>query len=482
MSSLLNAGMSASELAKLIVDINTIKTINLNKIEEVIIADKLFNQVLYDVTRIMKLNTEGACALIKKEFTLDYAVCRFTGEHCPLILLVIIPDGSNKYVKRELLLRGTWDWSFTNNGTIIRNTRLYGDRDVLPYNTNPLDSLKFRCLPTERLEYSTKEDECGNMDYSGVSPVFLGIELEVNRKSNTPKKIEHMVADDLGMDYMILKSDSSIGDGFEIVTAPATIGYHLTKWDKFFENSGKLLSSWSSGKCGMHVHINRSAFTHMHLGKLVAFINNNENREFITTIAGRSSSYSKFEEDRSFHVKSKLVSHVAKLTASLAKATTPELKESIEKEIFAVKARYNKTSKDCEKLIQDIEHAQGDRHVAVNVSGNGGRLSRTVEVRIFRGNLAKVGMLKNLEFVAACVEFTREATFRTHPLTKENTDYALHFTYFIDWLAKDETGNYNNLKTWLQTAKMTDKFAKKKISSKTPPDKRLTDADIRMEA
>lgn len=483
---LLDKGFNADQTAKLVAYAHHVKTVNKRDLSSLTAARSILNQMYDMVAR--KLNSsdyESFMLLMKACFDISFGHCYWSGEKYPMSMLVAIPDGRDRLARADMLLQNDWEWEYSEEGTIIRAGRLYGDKNVLNYTTNPLQYLKFRCLPSERLSFDIKNDSCINDDYSGVANVFLGVELEVERKKDTPKKIEHMVVADLGMDYVILKSDGSLQDGFEIVTAPATLGFHLQAWDKFFANSAKHLVSWTSGRCGMHVHIARNALTPMHLGKLIAFINNNENREFVTSIAGRSSQYSKFIEDRAFHVKTKLISYIEQLYKQIKETKSKDDIITIEKKISDARSKLASTKgSSLMNLVQDIEHG-GERHSAINLTKQG-----TIEIRLFRGNVVKVGMLKNLEFVHAAVTFTREATFRTSVLNakeleerklkrKENTDYALHYTYFLDWLEKDTTGNYNNLKQWLQTHKLTDKFAKKKVSSKTPPDKRLSDDDIR---
>ncbi len=490
MSKLLESGFNPAQVAKLASNLEVIKNVNRPNRDSVMRAINALTDMHAIVAgKIGTSSYDKFMNFCKVNFNLDFALCRWHEERYPLEMLVAIPDGRGSYARADLLLQTDWDWAYAENGNVIKTSRLYGTTNILSYTADPLQYLKFRCLPEEKLTYTNKDDVCCNDEYSGVAPVFLGIELEVEKREKCPNKIEHMVAADLGMDYMVLKSDSSIQNGFEIVTAPATIGFHLKAWDRFFDTekgSSKHLTSWTSGRCGMHVHIGRSAFTPMHLGKFFAFINNNENREFITSIGGRNSHFSKFIEDKSFHVKSKLVSHMGDLYKKLKATTIKEEQTKIEKEMAIIRAKLTRSTGEIINFIQNTTSMKKEeRHSAVNLAKQG-----TVEVRIFRGNIMKVGMLKNLEFVHAAVEFTREATFRTHALTpeemaerklkrKEYTDYALHYTYFLDWLQNDDTGNYNNLKQWLQTHKMTDKFAKKKVSSKVPPDKRITDDDIR---
>ena len=59
------------------------------------------------------------------------------------------------------------------------------------------------------------------------------------------------------------KHDGSLDDGFEIVTHPMTLDFHLHNmpWERIVEEAKKLgYTSHQAGTCGLHVHINRTAF------------------------------------------------------------------------------------------------------------------------------------------------------------------------------------------------------------------------------
>lgn len=496
MSELRDLGFPEKEIKKIrlcVEEVKAVRKLDLNSVRKAFTYAEELIGILG--TRILYKDMN---AVMTQEAALPMGECFFTGNTYPTCLLDTV---EGKFISIKHILLGQTSYEYDHNFILIKKAYLYGDRDILPYNTNPLQYLKFHCMPDEKTAYLNKKERfevdtsSDDSAYNGFAPIILGIELEVERKKEINHKVERRVAEDLGMEYMIIKADASVPNGFEIVTCPATLKYHLKAWDKFWLNSAKDLQSYHANRCGMHVHISRKCFTPMHLGKMIAFYNNHENRSFITTIAGRSESiYSKFDESGHFTLKSRYVSDITKLMIELRKAKTKAQITSIESKIADIRSKMSACttiSGSALGLTNNIVNgyrtgdAHEDRRAAVNVLKED-----TIEVRIFKGNVSKIGMLKNLEFVHAVVEFSREATFLTKVLTeeeraerklkrKENTDYALHYTYFIDWLAKDETGNYNNLKLWLQEHKITDRFARKKQSSKTPVDKITTDADIR---
>jgi hypothetical protein len=119
----------------------------------------------------------------------------------------------------------------------------------------------------------------------------LGVELEVQVKRSS-----HLSRHDLAFnitqhdlkDFAIIKNDSSIGYGFEIVSKPATFEYHKTAWDIFFTNTAQYLRSFKDTSTGLHVHVNQSAFSKSHVGRMFIFINSDVNKTFIDDISGRT--------------------------------------------------------------------------------------------------------------------------------------------------------------------------------------------------
>jgi DNA primase catalytic subunit len=150
-----------------------------------------------------------------------------------------------------------------------------------------------------------------------------------------------------------LKHDSSIGRGFEIVTAPATLEAHREQWRAFWRsNPTSHLTGYESGSCGMHVHISRPSA--LVTGKMIVFLNSTENADFVRVIAGRSNST------------------WAKVCSS--------------------------------KKVTDWNKSY-DRYEALNVMN-----SKTVELRIFRSTLKESSFWKNLEFTHALLHFARTAS------------------------------------------------------------------------
>lgn len=185
---------------------------------------------------------------------------------------------------------------------------------------------------------------------SPIDGVYYGIELEVETEKRS-ESAEYFLG--LLDNYAIIKEDGSLSNGWELVTAPATIEIHKKELAKRFLSEREAireygLSSATTKTCGMHVHISRGPLTNLQIGKMQVFLHNPANRSFIEVIAQRN----------------------------------PEVYAS-----FAG-----------QKKVVDVLKGSDSRYTALNLQND-----NTVEVRIFRGNLRVDRVFKNLEFCAALV-------------------------------------------------------------------------------
>jgi len=183
--------------------------------------------------------------------------------------------------------------------------------------------------------------------------VLYGVELEVESRDYISVMGAQWARTHLSDMYCVFKSDGSLGPGgFEIVTRPDSLAVHKREWAAFFASDpARTLASWSTGRCGMHVHISKSGLSSLQLGKMLCFLNEPMNERMIVKIAGRRSE------------------------------------------------RWCQIAK---KKISDCNHPQ-ERYVALNITRH------TAEVRIFKGTLSMAGFFKNLEFCEALVKFTAPA-------------------------------------------------------------------------
>lgn len=100
--------------------------------------------------------------------------------------------------------------------------------------------------------------------FYGVGNRFLGVELEIDGGGEVDSKAVRLldIANRLD-DHMYCKHDGSLDDGLELVTHPMTLDYHKNDmpWaDVLSKAKGLGYVSHQAGTCGLHVHVNRTAF------------------------------------------------------------------------------------------------------------------------------------------------------------------------------------------------------------------------------
>ena len=231
-----------------------------------------------------------------------------------------------------------------------------GERDefIYDYDYDVMDDLSLTSLSNERVELNTP---------------YYGVELEVEKRKDCPNDIAERIHNLFHkyIPFALLKSDGSLSNGFEIVTAPSTLNAHKKYWQPFFDsNETDYLKSWNTDTTGLHIHISRSALSQSNIGKILVFINDEKNQDFINHIAGRSS---------------------------------------------------NQWAKKSPKKITDGMSMDTDKYEAVNTSHR-----NSIELRIFRGNLSRIGFFRVLEFVDCLVNFV-----------KNNSPRKLYHTDFVKW-------------------------------------------------
>lgn len=245
---------------------------------------------------------------------------------------------------------------------------------------NCYDDNVYECSDCNTLRWSDDDHDCNNgliHDYSHKpNPVFfghgsyhMGFELEVESMGSNKHSGAQLAVDSLG-NHAYLKSDGSLRDGFEIVTHPHTLHEYQENfdWQVLIKLRSQGFRSWDTTTCGLHVHVSREAFgasisynttpseilrRQAHELRFMKLIYDNQRQ--VQRIAGRSSGYASFE--------------------------------------------------DKGNLIPKVKHGQQSQghSSAVNTDNYA-----TLEVRVFKGSLRKARVLSALEFVSACVEYTRD--------------------------------------------------------------------------
>lgn len=298
----------------------------------------------------------------------------------------ILDNRSSEEEVRELLSGSKWRWKKTANDEYIQQALvgMYNDvfTDLSAYNGGLFANNKLGCprnyvdalrsaVATQQREQRRREElerrqaeerETTLMSYGTRATeffkfkkgkdarysTFLGVELELEGHSKREYQSLNTIKD-----HAIFKRDGSLESGVEICTAPATLDVHKEAFAKFFaalDENGSDLEAQNS--CGMHVHIDRSKMSTLHVANLCLLLNKEENDGAIRAIAGRQAN-----------------SYCKKVAHNYGNFTSGQ---------------------------------QGDRYSRVNLTP-----SKTVELRLFASTTNYKDFCKRLEFTQAVVDYTR---------------------------------------------------------------------------
>jgi rRNA maturation protein Nop10 len=105
---------------------------------------------------------------------------------------------------------------------------------------------KFHLFPTEKTEKGR--------------PLFMGVELEIDGGGEDHYFAELILSEGYP-GFLYAKKDGSLQNGFEIVSHPATLAFHLIEagWENVLRKAHELgYTSHDNKRCGLHIHINRT--------------------------------------------------------------------------------------------------------------------------------------------------------------------------------------------------------------------------------
>src|SRR5271165_2525396 len=117
--------------------------------------------------------------------------------------------------------------------------------------------------------------------------LFFGVELEVECRSNNDIYQNAVEVNETLQGFGLCKEDCSVNNGFEIVTAPATLDIHYEKWAPFFKGLNQKFRNRGASN-GMHIHFSRRGATPSQLARMIVFLHESKNLSFVEMIAGRS--------------------------------------------------------------------------------------------------------------------------------------------------------------------------------------------------
>ena len=124
-------------------------------------------------------------------------------------------------------------------------------------------------------DHGTCGDKDGIHDYGykpapifhGTGPRYMGVELEIDGGGESGENARALLEFSDGENLYYIKSESSLDDGLEIVTHPASIDYHLKKfpWADVVKRARRLgYTSHAAGTCGLHIHVSRDSLGKSH--------------------------------------------------------------------------------------------------------------------------------------------------------------------------------------------------------------------------
>ena len=100
--------------------------------------------------------------------------------------------------------------------------------------------------------------------FHGDGNLFMGVELEIDKGGEISENAETLInVANIDSECIYCKHDGSINDGFEIVSHPMTLDYHINmmNWEEIFERAVNMgYRSHQTSTCGFHIHVNRNAF------------------------------------------------------------------------------------------------------------------------------------------------------------------------------------------------------------------------------
>ena len=215
--------------------------------------------------------------------------------------------------------------------------------------------------------------------------LYIGMELETEYKNADAMQVNETLNVALGEGSLgYLKNDGSLSYGVEIVSMPMTPEFFLANYPFDAIKKVKELGcrSFDANTCGIHLHVSRDAFSDTHLWRFLQF--HYRNPTFCQTIAQRpSTTYATWEENDGERLAT--ISYVKK------KNTNP------------------------------------NRYVAVNLQNE-----HTIELRYFKGTLNADAIRKNIQFVWALYDYTRDMSLG------DVAAGALSTRAFVGWLHSDE--------------------------------------------
>ena len=137
--------------------------------------------------------------------------------------------------------------------------RILHDDDILWSGDYPYCASCYDRIETEIEEYGYKPEPI----FYGDGNRFFGVELEIDgagKDDDSAARIKRQT--NIRCEHIYCKSDGSLDEGFEIVTHPMTLDYHMNcmYWEDVLQEAVHMgYRSHQTSTCGLHIHVNRDA-------------------------------------------------------------------------------------------------------------------------------------------------------------------------------------------------------------------------------
>lgn len=211
--------------------------------------------------------------------------------------------------------------------------------------------------------HNTPGDMCGD-EYR----LYIGVENEISGYNAYIDDAAQEIRDIADTDLLYMKDDCSIHNGFEMVSHPCTLDYHMNKfpWDDIFDAATSNGFEMQHRSCGLHCHVNRRFF--------------GSDREI-----------------QDLHI-AKLILVVEKIWDDMTKFARRDHCDYSRKPCV----KYERGD-DAETLQQKYNESTYTRYYAVNVENE-----KTVEFRMFRNTLDYQTFVATLQFVDTICRYVKK--------------------------------------------------------------------------
>ena len=216
-------------------------------------------------------------------------------------------------------------------------------------------------------EYNYKPDPI----FYGDSKRYFGVELEIDEGGKNSDNADTLLG--IGnrvAEHIYIKSDGSLNDGMEIVTHPMSLRYHKDKmpWVDIMRSAIRMdYRSHKTSTCGLHVHVNRTAF--------------GSTRE---------------AQDECISRVLYFVEHHWLELLKFSRRTEYQMNR------WAARYGYKNTPKE---ILEDAKKGCNGRYACVNITNY-----HTIEFRMFRGTLKYNTLIATLELVDKICELATNLT------------------------------------------------------------------------